>query len=38
VSVVVLDAQGTRHLDRRALAQRLRVQIAEVLGVVLPPE
>ncbi|MCI4431437.1 MAG: 1-acyl-sn-glycerol-3-phosphate acyltransferase [Burkholderiales bacterium] len=37
VSVVVLDAQGTRHLDRRALAQRLRVQIAEVLGVVLPP-
>jgi len=31
VSVVMLDAQGTRHLDRRALAQRLRVQIAEVL-------
>jgi 1-acyl-sn-glycerol-3-phosphate acyltransferase len=36
VSVVMLDAQGTRHLDRRALAQRLRVQIAGALGVVLP--
>ena len=33
VSVVMLDAQSSRHLDRRALAQRLRVQIAEVLGV-----
>lgn len=36
VSVAILDAQGTRHLDRRALAQRLRVQIAETLGVDLP--
>jgi 1-acyl-sn-glycerol-3-phosphate acyltransferase len=36
VSVVMLDAQGTRQLDRRALALRLQVQIAAVLEVVLP--
>ncbi|MEQ1803981.1 MAG: lysophospholipid acyltransferase family protein [Burkholderiaceae bacterium] len=36
VSVVTLDAQGTRDLDRRSLAQKLRLEIAEALGVVLP--
>ena len=34
VSVVLLDSQGTRHLDRRALARKLRVEIAGALGVV----
>jgi 1-acyl-sn-glycerol-3-phosphate acyltransferase len=33
VSVTVLDAQGTRHLDRRALAGKLRLEIGEVLRV-----
>lgn len=37
VSVVMLDSQGTRHLDRRALAQKLRLEIADSLGVALPP-
>jgi 1-acyl-sn-glycerol-3-phosphate acyltransferase len=37
VNVVVLDSQGTRHLDRRALAQRLRLEIAASLGVDLEP-
>ena len=36
VSVVMLDSQGSRHLDRRALAQQLRLQIADALGVALP--
>jgi 1-acyl-sn-glycerol-3-phosphate acyltransferase len=35
VSVVLLEVQGTRHLDRRALAQRLRLEIAASLGVAL---
>ena len=33
VRVTVLDSQGTRHLDRRALAQKLRGEVAEALGV-----
>ncbi len=33
VSVVVLDVQGTRHLERRALARKLRLEIAQALGV-----
>ena len=33
VSVVMLESQGARHLDRRALAQKLRLEIAESLGV-----
>ncbi len=37
VSVVTLDAQGTRHLDRRALAQKLRLEIAQALSIELPP-
>ncbi len=37
VSVVVLDSQGTRHLDRRALAQKLRLEIAEALRIELAP-
>jgi 1-acyl-sn-glycerol-3-phosphate acyltransferase len=33
VSVAMLDVQGTRHLDRRALASKLRAEIGEALGV-----
>jgi 1-acyl-sn-glycerol-3-phosphate acyltransferase len=36
VSVALLDVQGTRHLDRRALASKLRGEIARALGVVEP--
>jgi 1-acyl-sn-glycerol-3-phosphate acyltransferase len=33
VRVELLPAQGTRHLDRRALAERLRDDIADALGM-----
>lgn len=33
VSVAMLDVQGTRHLERRALAQKLRGEIADALGM-----
>ncbi len=36
VSVALLDSQGTRHGDRRALAQKLREEIAASLDIVLP--
>ncbi len=37
VSVVMQGAQGTRHLDRRALARKLRLEIADALNMALPP-
>jgi hypothetical protein len=33
VRVELLPAQGTRHLDRRALAERLHNDIADALGI-----
>jgi 1-acyl-sn-glycerol-3-phosphate acyltransferase len=33
VSVTLLPASGTRHLDRRALAQRLQAEIGAALGL-----
>ena len=38
VSVTMLPAQGTRHLDRRALAERLQLEIGAALGLGLPAQ